>query len=164
MRIHLIELRIVSGGQTGVDRAALDVAMTLGIPSGGWCPRGRLAEDGLISEKYPLVETKSRRYSQRTRCNVRDSDGTLILTVGESAAGTALTVDIARELPRPLLVVDLSQRPEIRSVVNWVFANKISALNIAGPRESAHPGVYDSATRFLTAALSAVISSQGISD
>src|SRR5436305_1193025 len=83
---------IFSGGQTGVDRAALDVALELGIPCSGWCPRGRRAEDGTIPPRYPLQETRSLAYPVRTRWNVRDSDGTLILTRGRPDRGTALTI------------------------------------------------------------------------
>mgnify|MGYP003793290687 CR=1 FL=1 len=88
--------KIVSGGQTGVDRAALDVAMQLGIPVGGWCPRGRRAEDGRIPDSYPLREASSVNYAKRTELNVRDSDGTLILSGGPLTGGTALTESLAR--------------------------------------------------------------------
>src|SRR5262249_20137195 len=84
--------RLVSGGQTGVDRAALDAALEVGVPCGGWCPKGRKAEDGRIDDRYPLCETPSAAYSQRTRWNVRDSDGTLVLAWGEPTGGTLLTV------------------------------------------------------------------------
>ncbi|MFQ5587063.1 MAG: putative molybdenum carrier protein, partial [Thermodesulfobacteriota bacterium] len=94
---------IVSGGQTGVDRAALDVALELGIRCGGWCPKGRLAEDGVIDSRYHLDETGSKSYSQRTEWNVRDSDGTLILTVEEPTGGTALTIRAAEELGKPCI-------------------------------------------------------------
>ncbi|MCZ6552322.1 MAG: hypothetical protein O7A67_00850, partial [SAR324 cluster bacterium] len=87
--------RIVSGGQSGVDRAALDAALATGLPCGGWCPRGRRAEDGPIHERYHLLETPSRRYAQRTEWNVRDSDGTLLLTRREPSRGTALTRRLA---------------------------------------------------------------------
>src|SRR5262245_50786528 len=90
--------KIVSGGQTGADRAALDVALELGLPCGGWCPRGRLAEDGPIASKYPLQETQSRDYPPRTKRNVQDSDGTLILTWGNPDRGTILTAKLAQEL------------------------------------------------------------------
>src|SRR5437870_9182944 len=99
--------KIISGGQTGVDRAALDVALELGLPCGGWCPKRRRAEDGPIPERYPLTETSSRAYPQRTRCNVLDSDGTLILTRGRPTGGTALTIQIAAESGKPYFVVDL---------------------------------------------------------
>lgn len=80
-------LKIISGGQTGVDRAALDVALELGLPCGGWCPRGRRAEDGVIAERYPLTETRSARYAVRTVRNVRAADGTLVLTRGQPSGG-----------------------------------------------------------------------------
>src|SRR5438105_15558458 len=90
--------KIVSGGQTGVDRAALDVALELGMPCGGWCPRGRRAEDGPITDRYPLSETPWSGYPQRTGWNVRDADGTLILTMGQADRGTALTQQLAARL------------------------------------------------------------------
>jgi len=99
--------QIVSGGQTGVDRAALEVALELGIPCGGWCPKGRLAEDGPISSRYPLQETPSDIYAQRTEWNVRDSDGTLVLTRGRPSEGTAFTIEIAARLKKPYLIIDL---------------------------------------------------------
>lgn len=89
-------IKIISGGQTGVDRAALDAALQLGIPCGGWCPKGRKAKDGPIPDRYPLKETESGSYPVRTEMNVRDSDGTLILTWGRPTGGTALTVRLAR--------------------------------------------------------------------
>lgn len=141
--------RIVSGGQTGVDRAALDVALELGLSCGGWCPKGRRAEDGTLASHYPLVETPSENYDQRTRWNVRDSDGTLILTEGEPIGGTALTVEVARELGRPLLVLDLNRHPNPALVRNWLRFNRIQTLNIAGSRESQLPGVYRRARELL---------------
>jgi Circularly permutated YpsA SLOG family len=103
--------RIVSGGQTGVDRAALDVALELGLECGGWCPRGRRAEDGEIPARYPLRETRSAGYPVRTERNVRDSDATLVLHEGRLGRGTALTAGCARRLGRPLLEVDLRRPP-----------------------------------------------------
>ncbi len=134
--------RIVSGGQTGVDRAALDVALELGLACGGWCPNGRKAEDGAIASRYPLTETPSEAYEQRTRWNVRDSDGTLILAEGEPAGGTALTLEAAREQGRPVLVLDLNRPPDPAAVQDWFRFNRIQTLNIAGPRESQIPGIY----------------------
>ncbi len=141
---------IVSGGQTGVDRAALDVALDLGIPCSGWCPRGRKAEDGRIPRRYPLRQTPSARYAQRTRWNVRDSDGTLILAPGELTGGTALTFKAAQSLGRPVFVVDLSRSRAVVPVRKWIRNNDIRALNVAGPRESTSPGMYAAAIRFLT--------------
>src|SRR4030042_3461464 len=93
--------RIISGGQTGVDRAALDVAFELDIPCGGWCPKGRKAEEGPIDTRYPLQETVSVRYPIRTERNVRESDGTLILTWGKPSGGTALTIKFAQKNKKP---------------------------------------------------------------
>src|SRR5207302_8438813 len=100
--------RIISGGQTGVDRAALDVALELGLPCGGWCPRGRRAEDGPLDARYPLRETPWSGYPQRTGWNVRDSDGTLILTRGRPDRGTAYTAEVAGRLHKPCLILDLA--------------------------------------------------------
>ena len=141
-------LRIVSGGQTGVDRAALDAALLLGFEIGGWCPRGRRAEDGPISETYPLAETASADYGQRTEANVRDSDATLILGRGRLSGGTALTRDIARTRKKPLLVLDLrTATPD--DAAAWIKRQAISVLNVAGPRESAAPGIYGEAFSYL---------------
>jgi hypothetical protein len=140
---------IVSGGQTGVDRAALDVALELGIPCGGWCPRGRKAEDGRIARRYPLRETPSARYAQRTRWNVRDSDGTLILTMGELTGGTALTFKVAQSIGRPAFVVDLSHGRAVVPVRKWIRKHDIGVLNIAGPRESTRTGVYRRSCMYL---------------
>ena len=151
--IPLIE-KIVSGGQTGVDRAALDAALALGIPCGGWCPRGRRAEDGILPARYPLRETPLDDYAQRTTWNVRDSDGTLILTRGPTTGGTAQTVDDAVQLHKPYLVVDLAESPDAAAVRDWLAQHRIRALNVAGPRESKSPGIYRDASQFLRALLS----------
>lgn len=146
-------LTIVSGGQTGVDRAALDVALALGLPAGGWCPAGRRAEDGRIADRYPLRETPSDAYDQRTAWNVRDSDGTLVLTCGALEGGTALTVKEAHQRTRPLLHVDLAQGVDAKVLAAWLEATGVRVLNVAGPRASEVPGIYDAARTFLTAAL-----------
>ena len=99
-------LRIVSGGQTGADRAALDAALAAGVPCGGWCPAGRRAEDGVIPARYPLVELAGGGYPARTRRNVVDSDGTVVMAYGPPTGGTRLTVDLCRQVGRPYLVVD----------------------------------------------------------
>jgi hypothetical protein len=142
-------LKVVSGGQTGVDRAALDAARALGLPCGGWCPQGRLAEDGPIDPAYPLVETPSADYAQRTEWNVRDSDGTLVLTRGAASGGTAYTIALARERRKPLLVVDLGTDPDPAEAARWVREAGIAVLNVAGPRESQRPGVGAQARGFL---------------
>lgn len=144
--------RIVSGGQTGVDRAALDVALALGIECGGWCPKGRRAEDGPIDPHYPLIETPSRSYLDRTRRNVRDSDATLVLAWGEPSGGTKRTVAIARTLHRPVLVLDLETDDHpaaLRRAREWLASEEPAILNVAGPRESTRSGAYDAAFRFL---------------
>jgi hypothetical protein len=146
--------RIVSGGQTGVDRAALDVALELGIPCGGWCPKGRKAEDGSIAARYPLTETTSPSYRIRTERNVRDSDGVLILTWGSPREGTALTQRLAEEYGKPCLVVDLSLGGDPEAVRAWLRENEIECLDIAGPRESQFPGIYGKAAFFLRGVLS----------
>lgn len=146
--------KIVSGGQTGVDRAALDIALALGIPCGGWCPRGRVAEDGAIPARYPLQETGSHDYAERTRRNVIDSDGTLILAIGALQGGTLLTAQLAEKSGKPCLVVDLASPPEPGKVDSWIRENQISVLNVAGPRESQHPGIHALAGGFLIEILS----------
>ena len=145
--------KIISGGQTGVDRAALDVALELGIACGGWCPRGRRAEDGTIDPCYPLQETPREEYPQRTQWNVRDSDGTLVLKRGPARGGTGLTINIANRLGKPLLIVDLTEGQDAAAVRTWAEANGIGTLNVAGPRESENPGIYDAADQFLRAVL-----------
>jgi putative molybdenum carrier protein len=141
--------KIVSGGQTGVDRAALDVALELSIPCGGWCPKGRLAEDGAIPERYPLEETPLPIYPQRTEWNVRDSDGTLALITGRIGGGTSLTIAMARRHKKPYFVVNLSDHPDMRTIRKWVQKNQLHVLNIAGPRESENRGIYSEAAEFL---------------
>lgn len=106
--------KIVSGGQTGVDRAALDAGLTSGIAVGGWCPAGRRAEDGMIPERYPLLELDSPEYAARTEKNVVDSDATLVLNFGVLADGTALTVQLARKHRKPLHVVQLDGEADPR--------------------------------------------------
>ena len=145
--------RLVSGGQTGVDRAALDAALSRGLPCGGWCPRGRLAEDGPIAEHYPLRETPSPAYQERTAWNVRDSDATLILTRGAPSGGTALTIGLASDLARPVHLVDLTRRPSALAVAAWLAAQQVTVLNVAGPRESQQPGIYGEALAFLSQVL-----------
>lgn len=145
--------RVVSGGQTGVDRAALDAAMALGLACGGWCPRGRRAEDGPIPSRYPLRETPGAAYPERTAWNVRDSDATLVLSFGKPRGGTALTIGLARKAGRPVLVVDLDTGvPGPAEVRAWLDRERVRALNVAGPRESEAPGVHALASRYLRAA------------
>ncbi|CAG8496205.1 5449_t:CDS:2 [Ambispora gerdemannii] len=135
--------QIVSGGQTGIDRAALDIAIELKISHGGWCPKGRKAEDGIIPQCYQLRETDSDNYSERTKLNVKDSDGTLILIPGSTAVitGTALTIQEAQAKEKPCLIVDLSKELDDNLLGRWIKENNIKVLNIAGPRESSSSGL-----------------------
>lgn len=140
---------IVSGGQTGVDRAALDVAIFLEIPHGGWCPKDRIAEDGTIPLHYNLRETDSRDYAVRTERNVVDSDGTLILYDGTLSGGTKLTMHLAKKFQRPYLLVDLTETPAPGTVQKWIEKHGLRRLNVAGPRETTSPGITALATHFL---------------
>jgi hypothetical protein len=144
---------VISGGQTGVDRAALDAARELGLETGGWCPKGRRAEDGPIPHRYPLKETVSAAYPVRTERNVRDSQGTLILTRGRLKGGTALTRKLAQAAGKPCLVIDLSLKEGDEAVRDWGRGQAIGVLNVAGPRESEAPGIYGEAFRFLITVL-----------
>ncbi|HIE44197.1 MAG TPA: molybdenum cofactor carrier [Candidatus Omnitrophica bacterium] len=143
--------KIISGGQTGVDRAALDTSLAHNFPCGGWCPRGRLAEDGRILPKYPLRETASGEYEARTELNVQDSNGTLILTWGEPTGGTALTIELTCAHKKPCLIFDLKKGKGgvIENILEWIEENHIEILNVAGPRESKVPGIYETAKSLL---------------
>ena len=133
--------RIISGGQTGVDRGALEAAIALGIPHGGWCPRGRLAEDGTIPARYALQETDSPQYAVRTERNVVDSDATLIFCRGTPTGGTEWTLICAERYGRPYLVVDLNHAVDCQTLRRWLTSVRPKVLNVAGPRESQAPGI-----------------------
>ena len=147
-RKYLVQ-QIVSGGQTGVDRGALDAAIELGIPHGGWCPRGRLAEDGRIPEQYHLNELASTQYRARTEWNVRDSDGTLILFRETLRGGTELTRRFAVQYRKPHLLVDLDQLLDPTVIRQWIISESIHILNVAGPRESSSPGIAEDSRELL---------------
>jgi hypothetical protein len=134
----MTNLFIVSGGQTGVDRGALDAAIEVNSPCGGWCPEGRLAEDGTIPMRYPLTDLPG-GYLKRTRKNVEDSDGTLILTFGEATGGTARTIEVCQRIGRPHLVIDAgvtAMASAEQAVREFVRKHAITRLNVAGPRAS----------------------------
>lgn len=150
--------KIVSGGQTGVDRAALDVALLHDLQIGGWCPRGRRAEDGSISEQYPLRETPSDEYAQRTAWNVRDSDGTLIIAPDPLDGGTALTRTEAEERGKPMLHVRPNDPVPVPMIRAWGTENEVRTLNVAGPRASELEGIYEVARDLLDDLLSTVSS------
>lgn len=153
--------RLLSGGQTGVDRAALDAALERGLPCGGWCPKGRRAEDGRIPDDYPLEETDSAGYRDRTLRNVLDSDGTLILMTGALTGGTALTRELAIANDKPVMVVDLDSPLPAGVVGDWLERMNIRRLNVAGPRESQRPGIGLRARDFLEALLYAAAAGDG---
>jgi hypothetical protein len=139
----LSHLLIISGGQTGVDRGALDAALAAGAPCGGYCPAGRRAEDGRIPNRYPLTETAGSAYRERTLRNVSTADGTLILCPGPPEGGTALTLAACRALSRPCLVVDTATAPArgaAERAAGFVAAGRFRCLNVAGPRASEWPG------------------------
>lgn len=135
--------KIISGGQTGVDRGALDAALGASFPCGGWRPEGRKAEDGPIPDRYPLQEQPGADFLKRTRRNVVDSDGTLVIALGEPAGGALKTVRLRERLGKPVLVVNaLRNNPEVAAIqaAEFVLSRSIKVLNIAGPRESKHAG------------------------
>ena len=148
--------RIISGGQTGADRAALDAAIACGFPHGGWCPRGRLAEDGPIPERYQLSETEDAAYPVRTEQNVVDSDGTVILTMGELKSGSALTADFARRHRTPWLHLRLDEMEDAEAVTlmrDFVRDRGIRILNVAGSRASTEPDLYPRCLAIVTGLL-----------
>lgn len=136
--------RVISGGQTGADRASLDAALEVGVPHGGHCPKGRRAEDGPIPPCYKLKETESSEYPPRTELNVENSDGTVVFTFGPPERGSSLTLRLARKHDKPALHIDLRQLGPRRSeeeVYHWAKQNDIQILNVAGNRESTSPGI-----------------------
>lgn len=140
---------VISGGQTGADRAGLDVAEGFGLHRGGWCPKGRRAEDGPIPASYPLKATPSEDYQERTRWNVRDSDGTLVLVCAKVGRGSKLTVETAKTLRKPHLLVDLAKDPDPAAVRRWIARHEIAVLNVAGSRETKSRPIYERARSFL---------------
>lgn len=157
---------IVSGGQTGVDRAALDAAIGVGTEIGGWCPQGRRSEDGQIPLLYGLKETASRNYTVRTEWNIRDSDGTLIIAMKTLTGGTRLTWQLTKKHQKPCYVVHLRESADAElfssqnsptdhcsAVVEWIRENRIRVLNVAGPRASSHPEIHSEAEQIVTAIL-----------
>ena len=152
-------LKIISGGQTGVDRAALDVALRHGIECGGWCPAGRLDELGKIPDRYPVQELSRSGFTERTLQNVKDSDGTVVIYPGELRGGTEQTVRFCVELERAYQLIDASRvatEDAVKLIANFVRKNKIDILNVAGPRQSEWPEGYDYSSRVLDIFLTAL--------
>jgi len=147
--------KIISGGQSGVDRAALDVAMSEGIACGGSCPAGRMADDGPIPEKYSLQETAGTDHLVRTENNVRDSDGSLLLYRDSLHGGTAYAEEMTRHLNKPVMAVDLNHPGGVADVVGWIEQNQLHVLHIGGQREKTSPGIYDQASGFIRDVLTA---------
>lgn len=145
----LSKLKIISGGQTGVDRAALDVALELGFNSGGFCPKGRLAEDGIIPIIYPLTETKTQKHSERTELNIKIADATLVLFNTNIDEGTRKTIEFCKRQEKPFKIVTLYKKATTNEILKWIKEHNIMKLNIAGPRESNAVGIYSMAFDFL---------------
>jgi hypothetical protein len=154
-------VKIISGGQTGVDRAALDVALGQGIECGGWCPTGRLDEFGRIPDRYPVKELESGGFTERTLQNVKDSNGSIIICLGELSGGTEQTVKFCFEQQRPHELINASNvsiETAAQLIADFVRENKIDGLNVAGPRASEWPGGYDYAFRALEIFLTSITS------
>jgi hypothetical protein len=146
------QVKIISGGQTGVDRVALDVALKLGIECGGWCPAGRLDELGRIPDQYPLQELEVGGFTERTSQNVQDSDGTIIIYPGKLSGGTEQTIRFCVEEQRPHQLIDaskISAGDAAKLIADFVRKHKIEVLNVAGPRQSEWPEGYDYASHAL---------------
>jgi hypothetical protein len=160
-----VTITIVSGGQTGADRAALDFAIRTGLAHDGWCPRGRLAEDGPLEARYNLRETPTANYAERTACNVRDSDATVVFTTRpELTGGTRLTTEMATEQGKPLLHVCRASFGPLEAAVElrkFLADHRVARLNVAGPRASQDPDVATFIDAVLAAALTANDRSQG---
>lgn len=159
--------KIISGGQTGVDRGALDAAIETGVYHGGCCPKGRRAEDGSIPAVYDLQEHESNAYPPRTEQNIKESAATLILSTGKLRGGTALTKKLVTKHEKPYLVVDISNallegdagvhgaHVCAEEIKRWLQETRPLVLNVAGPRESKHPGIQEATKQVLTTALQA---------
>jgi hypothetical protein len=171
-RFEIHTLIILSGGQTGVDRGALEAALETGTPCGGWCPAGRRSEDGAIDSRFPLKETHSHGYEQRTEWNVRDADATLIVTRGSArpGSGTEFTLRLAGRYRRPVFLANIAQviradtvgakRSEIdlaAIAAAWARGRNIATLNVAGPRESQSPGIQKETKEWLVKLLKMIV-------
>jgi Circularly permutated YpsA SLOG family len=167
--LHAIRFcdQIISGGQTGADRAALDFAIEHGYAHGGWAPRGRQAEDGVIPLKYQLTELADGGYRQRNKRNVQDSDGTLIVNLGELDGGTLTTQGFAQRLGKPYLLAPLDAgtlQETATLVLDWIRQHSIACLNVAGPRESKRPGIYRATYELLELVAAESCKEKGMAD
>lgn len=149
--------KIISGGQTGADRAALDFAIDNDIPYGGLIPKGRKTEDGKLPEKYHLQEMPTDDYSGRTEKNVLDSDGTVIISHGSLTGGSALTREFAKQHNKHWIHIDMKELPlkeAVERLIYWLTENEITVLNVAGPRSGNDPTIYNTTLRLLGKTLS----------
>ena len=145
-------LKIISGGQTGVDRAALDAAIKMDIAHGGWIPKGRLTEEGPLPESYAMRETQGSDYAERTGKNIEEADATLIISRGKLTGGSALTLRLAKEYQKPCLHIDLEQQAAFQAAITisqWIAGEQIEILNVAGPRASKDPQIYSKTRKLL---------------
>jgi hypothetical protein len=148
--------KVISGGQTGADQAGLDVALKLGIPHGGWIPKGRMTEEGPLPERYDLQEMPTESYPKRTEQNILGADGTLIVSHGKLTGGSKLTIDLAQKHCRPFLHLDLrsmSMSYAGRMLSSWLTDNGIKTLNVAGSRGSKDPEIYGATLKLLEGTL-----------
>ncbi len=144
--------KIISGGQTGVDRAALDWAISNDVEHGGWCPQGRLAKDGVLDTQYHLVEIENGSYRQRTKRNVMDSDCTLKLNLGDLNGGTLATHKFTRQLSKPCYLLRLDSDTlecDLNSLISWIRVNNIAILNVASSSASKRHAIYSLAILFM---------------
>jgi hypothetical protein len=153
--------KIISGGQTGADRAALDAAMRQGIAHGGWIPKGRRAEDGPLTSAYRLREIPSENYAERTEKNVMDSDGTLIVSHGAPTGGTEYTRKMVLKHRKQMLHIDLNLHADLKAaaslVGDWLAIHHIETLNVAGPRASKDPHIYALTLALITHLLQGIL-------
>ena len=146
--LQILCQKIISGGQTGVDRGALDACLEFNLSCGGWCPFGRRAEDGIIPEKYPLQETDSSDYSSRTLKNILDSDATLVISTLPMKGGTKLTAELTKQHNKSLFV--FAPENDFRDIIIWLIKNNVKTLNVAGPRESDWKDAYKFSYQLIT--------------
>ncbi|WP_163709239.1 putative molybdenum carrier protein [Mangrovibacterium lignilyticum] len=148
---------IISGGQTGVDRGALDACLELEFPCGGWCPAGRAAEDGPIPPRYPMIELQSPYYDDRTRRNIVESEATLIIYDGKLTGGTLLTANYAKQIGRPVFIFELSPffiDRTMEDLIDFLEAYQVETLNVAGPRASLWDKAHETSRHIIKVLLS----------
>jgi hypothetical protein len=156
--------KIISGGQTGVDRGALDAALVQNFPCGGWCPPGRMAEDGPIDKIYPLSEMNYGSYGERTRQNVIDSDGTVIIFFGELEGGTKVTLQFCRHTGKPFELInggEISEQDAAMLIRQFIESYSINVLNVAGPRQSKAPEGNDYTYKVMSNVIESILVKQG---